>query len=80
MADDRKGCMDDALKNLSKSHETLHTAFLSSLALAEGMPADDADARHQHIQQAKDHLLNGYQVAEDAYKAEVEACKQIHPT
>ena len=79
MADDRKGCLDDALKNLSESHKTMHTSFLTDLALAEGM-GDDPDARHQHIQRTKEHLLNGYQVAEDAYKAEVETCKQIHAT
>ena len=77
MADDLKGCIDDAVKNLSESHKTLHTNFLSNLAIAESTA--DVDAKHQAVQQAKDHLMNGMQLAEEAYKAEVDACKQVHP-
>ena len=76
--DDLKTCIDDAVKNLSESHKTLHTNFLSNLAIAEGTA--DIDAKHAAVQQAKDHLANGMQIAEEAYKAEVEACKQVHPS
>jgi hypothetical protein len=58
--------------------ETMHTIFLNALVQAEGMH-DIPDSREQHIQQAKDALLNGYRLAEEAYQLEVEACKREYP-
>jgi hypothetical protein len=76
--DDLKTCIDDAVKNLSESHKTLHNTFLGALARAEA--TTDIEAKHAAIQEAKDHLLNGMQLAEEAYKGEVEACKRVHPS
>jgi hypothetical protein len=74
--DDLKTCIDDCVKNLSESHKTLHSVFLGELATAQSKA--DIDAKNAAIQLAKDHLLNGMKLAEDAYKAEAEACKQVH--
>ncbi len=56
----------------------MHEVFLGELALAEGLT--DHEAKMAAIQQAKDHLQNGYRIAEEAYQAEVEACKATYPT
>ena len=78
MATNQKECLSDATKNLSESHKTMHTVFINALAQAEGMH-DSPDSREQHIQQAKDALLNGYRLAEEAYQLEVETCKKEYP-
>jgi hypothetical protein len=70
-------CTKDAMKNLSESHKDAHTHFMAALVMAESEA--DLDQRHHQVQVAKEHLLNAYHLADEAYKAEIEACKATYP-
>jgi hypothetical protein len=78
MASNLHECTVDAIHNLSESHKKMHDVFLGELAIAEGQT--DHDAKMAAVHKAKDGLQNGYRIAEEAYQAEVEACKATYPS